>query len=75
MLRGQGEPGQNVILGTAHHSDTVRRAELHNRFIERIGGGGDGDVLDQLRTFEAMNDVPEQWFAGDRFQHFARQAG
>ena len=41
---------------------------------QRIGGGGDGDVLDQARRFQAMDDVPEQRLAGDGLQHLARQA-
>ena len=75
LFGGAGETGQHIVFGAAHHGDAVCRAEFHNRLVERIGRGGDGDLLDQLRGFEAMDDVPEQRLARDRLQHFARQAG
>ena len=75
LFGGAGEAGQHIVFRPAHHGDAFGCAEFHNRVVQRIGGGGDGDLFDQVRGFEAMHDVPEQRLAGDGLQHLAGQPG
>ena len=72
---GAREAGQNVVFGAADHANAVCPTELDDGVVERIGAGGDCDLLDQARFFQAVHDVPEQRLAGDRFEHLAGQAG
>jgi len=70
---GAGEPRQHVIFGAAHHGDIVVACPFRNRVVARIGGGRDGDFLDESRALKAMDYVPEQGLSRYGLQHLAGQ--
>ena len=51
---GAGETRQHIVFRAAHHGDAFGRAEFDDRFVQRIGGGGDGD-----------SSIRHKWHEGD----------
>ena len=48
--------------------------ELFDGVIVRIDGGGDCNSVHRAALPQPVKDMPQQWLAGDRHQHLARQA-
>jgi hypothetical protein len=74
QLCGARKTRKHIVFGAAHDRHALLAAERNNGVVARIGGRGDGDLFDELRAAQAMDDVPEQRLTRDRLQHLAGQA-
>src|SRR5256885_1253201 len=63
--RSQNKALKDVPFGTADADDAVLTAKSGNGVVAGIGRSGDRHLGDRPGAAQAMNDVPQQWPAGD----------
>ena len=58
-LCGSCKARKHIVFRPADHDHVVLPAPVHDRIVARMGRCRDGDLLDELRAFQAVHDVPQ----------------